>query len=143
MSPNKRHGSEVLQRAAWAALLLTAATVIGCNQVTSTIGATPESGPDPSYRDVIAGYLKDTFKDRSSYEAFEISTPRWVHSLQGWKWLTCVRFSDHGHRRTYVVFLDGNTVRDDSRYAVQTDQCDMQAYTVFEQMGGSGLPPIH
>jgi hypothetical protein len=117
--------------------------MFGCNQVGSTNGVMPELGPDPSYREVIAGYLKDTFKDRSSYEAFEISTPRWVHSLQGWKWLTCVRFSDHGHRRTYVLFLDGNKVSDDSRYAVQTDQCDTQAYTIFEQMGGSGLPPLH
>ena len=102
----------------------------------------PESGPDPSYRDIIAGYLKDAFKDHSSYDTFEISTPRWVHSFQGWNWLTCVRFLDSGHRRTYALFLNGAVVVD-SRYAVQTDQCDMQAYTIFEQMGGSGLAPLH
>ncbi|MGB6795421.1 MAG: hypothetical protein WBE48_02290 [Xanthobacteraceae bacterium] len=103
----------------------------------------PESGPVPSYRDVIASYLKDNFKDYTSYEAFEISAPRWVYAFQGWNWLTCVRFSDHGHSRTYALFLDGNTITS-SRYAVQTDQCDTAAYTGFGQMGvGSALPPLH
>jgi hypothetical protein len=116
--------------------------MVGCNQIQSTNGATPESGPAPSYRDIIAGHLKDTFKDYPSYEAFEISTPRWVHSLKGWNWITCVRFSDSGRRRTNALLLDGDAVVD-SGYAVQTDQCDMQAYTMFEQMAGSGLAPLH
>lgn len=143
MSPSKQCGGQSLWHAAWAALLLMAATVTGCDQLTSTNGGMPEAGPDPSYRDVIASYLKDNFKDYTSYEAFEISAPRWVYAFQGWNWLTCVRFSDHGHSRTYALFLDGNTITS-SRYAVQTDQCDMQAYTGFGQMGvGSALPPLH
>ena len=31
---------------------------------------------------------------------FEISDPRWVHAIQGWNWLGCVRFVDRGHRRS-------------------------------------------
>jgi hypothetical protein len=30
-----------------------------------------------------------------------------------------------------------------ARYAVQTDECDMQAYALFERMGGSELTPLH
>ncbi len=127
---------------AGAALLLSAAALTGCGQSASTIGEIPGSGLDPSYRDVIAGYVKKTFKDYPSYEAFEISDPRWVHSFHGWSWLTCVRFQDRGRRRTYALFLNASEVID-ARYAVQTDECDMQAYIVFEQMGGDGLAPLH
>ena len=102
----------------------------------------PESPPDPSYRAVIANYLKTTFKNYSSYEAFEISDPRWVHAFQGWNWLTCVRFVDRNRRRTYVLILNGTTIVD-AHYAVQTDDCGAQTYSVFEQMGGWGLDPIH
>jgi len=44
------------------ASVLIAAPGVGCNQVASRNGV-PESGPDPTYRDVIAGHLKTTFKD--------------------------------------------------------------------------------
>jgi hypothetical protein len=140
LSQSKQIGSLSLRHGAWAALSLMAATMIGCNQLATTSGRIPESGPDPSYRDVVASYLKDNFKDHSSYGAFEISDPRWVHSFQGWNWLTCVRFLDRGQRRTYALFLDGSKIVD-ARYAVQTDQCGMQAYTTFEQM--DQLDPIH
>ncbi len=102
----------------------------------------PESGPNPSYRDIVANHFKSTFKDYSPYDAFEISDPRWVHSFKGWNWLICVRFEDHGHKRVYTLFLDGDNIVD-ARYAVQTDQCGTQAYGLFEQMEGSGLPPLH
>ena len=84
--------------------LLTAAALVGCNEVVLAEEHIPESPLDPSYRAVIANYLKTTFKNYSSYEAFEISDPRWVHSFQGWNWLTCVRFVDRNRRRTYVLF---------------------------------------
>jgi hypothetical protein len=129
-----------LRHAAWVALLLTNATMVGCDQVATTSGGIPASGPDPSYRDIVAGYLKDTFKDHSLYGAFEISDPRRVHSFQGWNWLTCVRFLDHGQRRSYALFLDGGKVVD-ARYAVQTDQCGVQTYTALEHM--DMLDPIH
>jgi hypothetical protein len=109
------------------------------NSVSAAIEAIPESGPDPSYRDIVANHLKSTFKQYFFYDAFEISDPRWVHSFKGWNWLICVRFED---KRTYTFFLDGNNIVD-ARYAVQTDQCGTQAYGVFEQMGGSGLPPLY
>jgi hypothetical protein len=134
--------SSSLRHAAWSALLLTAATLTGCGGVTSTTGEIPESGPDPSYRNIIATYLKTTFANYTSYEAFEISDPRWVHSVQGWTWLICVRFQDHGHTRTYALFLKRSAIID-ARYAVQTDECDMQAYAVFERMGGFELTPLH
>jgi hypothetical protein len=57
-----------------------------------------------------------------------------VHSLNGWAWMTCVRFEDSGHPRTYAVFIkDGKVI--DGRYAVQTDACNTQTYAVFDAMG--------
>ena len=77
----------------------------------------------------------------SAYDSFEISDPRWVHSIKGWTWLTCVRFRDQGRVRSYALFLDGNKIVDD-RFAVQTDSCDLQAYYPFERMP-TGLDPLH
>jgi hypothetical protein len=102
----------------------------------------PPSAPDPSYRDVIAYCFKTTFKNYATYELFEISEPRWVSSIKGWNWLVCVRFVDRGRRRNYALLLNGSTVVD-GHYAYQTDNCGSQAYVVFEQMGGLGLPPLH
>jgi hypothetical protein len=102
----------------------------------------PPSGPDPSYRNVIAYCFKTTFKDYATYELFEISEPRWVSSIKGWVWLVCVRFVDRGHRRKYALLLNDSTVVD-GHYAHQTDNCGSQAYVVFEQMGGLGLSPLH
>jgi hypothetical protein len=102
----------------------------------------PPSGPDPSYRDIVAYCFKATFKDYASYELFEISEPRWVSSIKGWVWLVCVRFIDRGHRRSYALLLNDSAVVD-GHYAHQTDNCGSQAYVVFEQMGGLGLPPLH
>jgi hypothetical protein len=139
---------------------LLAAALVGCNKLVSTneglpLASTderippattnegiPELAPDPSYRDVIANRLKTTFKDYSSYEAFEISSPRWVHSFQGWAWLVCVRFRAQGRNRTYALFVNGSNIID-ARYAVKTDECGTQAYALFERMGGSGLDPLH
>jgi hypothetical protein len=133
-----------LSQAARTALVLMFATLARCNTFAATNQAVPESGPDPSYRNVIATHLKTAFKDYPSYEAFEISAPRWVHAFQGWSWLVCVRFQDRGRRRSYALFLDGSGGKViDARFAVQTDECGTQAYTVFEQMGGAGLPPLY
>jgi hypothetical protein len=140
--------------------LLLAVILVGCNRLVSTNEGIPlastnegippastnegirELAPDPSYRDVIANRLKTTFKDYSSYEAFEISSPRWVHSFQGWAWLVCVRFQAQGHKRAYALFIKGSDIID-TRYAVKTDECGTQGYALFEQMGGSGLDPLH
>ena len=59
-----------------------------------------------------------------------------VHSLKGWAWMTCVRFEDNGHPRTYAVFIqDGKVI--DSRYAVQIDACNTETYAAFDAMGPS------
>jgi hypothetical protein len=51
----------------------------------------PTSEPDPGYNDVVAKHLKDTLKNLASLDAFAISAFRWVSSLKGWSWMTCVR----------------------------------------------------
>jgi hypothetical protein len=94
----------------------------------------PASGAYPWYNDLVANHLKKAFTNRASYDAFAISAFRWVHSLNGWAWMTCVRFEDNGHPRTYAVFIkDGKVI--DGRYAVQTDACNTQTYAVFDAMG--------
>jgi hypothetical protein len=144
--PEKRYGGRwSMQRRAWAALLLAAVALSGCLAGCSGIAATNEDiaamGPDPSSREVIAAHLKAIFKNYASYDAFEISDPRWVHSIKGWNWLTCVRFQDRGHLRIYALFLNANKIVDD-RYSVQTDNCDTQTYVPFERMQ-VGLDPLH
>ena len=83
---------------------------------------------------LVAKYLKDTFKNLASYDAFAISAFRWVDSFKGWIWMTCVRFEENGHPRTYAAFIkDGKVI--DSRYAVQIDACNTQTYAAFDAMG--------
>jgi hypothetical protein len=121
------------RHAAGAALLLLVTLLPGCSDV-ALADEMPASEPDPGYNNLVAKHLKDTFKNRASYDAFAISAFRWVHSFKGWAWMTCVRFEDNGHPRTYAVFIkDGKVI--DSRYAVQTDACNTQTYAVFDAMG--------
>ncbi len=116
-----------------AGLLLALLLLSGCSELALPNEEMPTAGADPSYLNVVAYYLKSVFKDQAYYDAFEISAFRWVHSLKGWSWLTCVRFQDRGHPRIYAVFVrDGRVV--DGRYAVQTDACDTQTYVLFEAM---------
>jgi hypothetical protein len=128
-----------LWHAAGAALLLAFALLSGCSDLALPSEEVPASGADPGYNNLVANHLKAAFKDRAFYDAFEISAFRWVHSL------TCVRFEDHGHPRTYAVFVkDGKFV--DRRYAVQTDACNTQAYAPFDAMGPTRagvLEPLH
>ena len=72
--------------------------------------------------EIIAYYFKTTFKEYNRYEAFQISAPRRVRSFHRLDWISCVRFWDASHRRTYVVFINGKNVVE-GRYANQTDQC--------------------
>lgn len=58
-----------------------------------------------------------------------------------WAWLTCVRFHDKGLVRSYALFIDGNKVVD-GRFAVQTDNCDLQTYYPFDRVP-TGLNPLH
>ena len=144
--PEKPHrGSRPLRRAAWALLLPAwlglSAALSGCAGLAAGNGEMPLTGPDPTYREVVAAHLKRVLKNYASYDSFEISDPRWVHSIKGWTWLTCVRFRDQGRVRSYALFLDRNKIVDD-RFAVQTDSCDLQAYYPFERMP-TGLDPLH
>ena len=79
---------------------------------------------------------------RSAFEDFEISGLRWVHSLKGWSWLACVNFTDHGHVRSYALFIQDDAVID-GRYAVETDACGSQTYTPFDMDTGTlGRPTV-
>jgi hypothetical protein len=130
-----------VRHAACAALLLALFLLPGCSDLAMPSEEMPAAGADPSYVGTVAQYLKNLFKNQASYDAFEISPFRWVHSLRGWAWLTCVRFQDQGHPRVYAVFLkDGRVV--DGRYAVQTDECDAQTYALFDAMRGAARPGI-
>ncbi len=128
------------------ALLLSAqlgvcAGLSGCAGLAAGNSEMPLAGPDPSYREAVASHLKRVLKNYALYDSFEISNPRWVHSIKGWTWLTCVRFRDQGRVRNYALFLDGNSIVDD-RFAVLADDCDLQAYYPFERMP-TGLAPLH
>ena len=123
-----------LRHAAGAALLFTVVLLPACSDVALPREEMPASGADPGYNKLVARHLKNIFKNRASYDAFAISDFRWVHSFKGWAWMTCVRFEDNGHPRTYVVFIkDGKVI--DNRYAVQTDACNAQTYAAFDAMG--------
>jgi hypothetical protein len=157
--PRKQNGNRSPQRwkgaAGWPASALSrilaalvAASLAGCAGLAASTDV-PTSGPDPSYNKLVATHLSGLFKDRAAYDSFEISDYRWVHTVKGWTWLTCVRFLDHGHPRTYAVFVGGNEVVN-SRYAVMTDDCGSPAYTPFDVgSGGASLPvpgalaPLH
>jgi len=132
-----------------ALLLLAAAALAGCGGLASTSEETPVTGPDPASNKVVANYLNTTFKDRTLYNAFEISDSRWVHTIKGWNWVTCIRFQDHGHPRIYAIFIKANAIID-ARYAVQTDGCDTPNYTSFDLMAAASsgaipgaLEPLH
>jgi hypothetical protein len=122
------------RNAVGAAVLLLVAMLPGCSSDVALVDQMPASEPDPGYNNLVAKHIKDTFNNHASYDAFAISAFRRVHSFKGWAWMTCVRFEDNGHPRTYAVFIkDGQVI--DSRYAVQTDACNIQTYAVFDAMG--------
>jgi hypothetical protein len=115
--------------------------------------AQPSEAPpsvEPPYVSLTSKYLASVMKDPTTYyEDFEISEVRWVHSFKGWSWLACVHFTDHGHLRTYVIFIQNDAVVD-GRYAVLADACGSQTYTPFDLTTGKvgrptrvQLPPIY
>lgn len=130
-----------------AALFLTLVLLPRCSDLAQS-QEDVASAAQPPYPALVANYLKSSLKDRAAFDAFEISAPRWVHSTKGWTWLTCVHFQDHGHLRTYALFLDDHAIID-GRYAVQVDACDAQTYAPFDLASGaigrsaSKLTPLH
>jgi hypothetical protein len=140
LTPRQRQGAAwSLQNAARAALLLLPLVLLGCSSLALPTEDAPASGPDPADNGLVVKRLK-TFKDYDSYDAFEISDFRWVHSVKGWSWLACVRFQDRGHRRTYALFVKKGAIID-GRYAVETDGCETQSYSPFEPTTGARRPP--
>jgi len=130
-----RNSSALVRRVAQAALLLALTLLPACSEIALPPEEAPATGVNPAHTKLVADHIRATFKDYASYEAYEISGPRWVHGLRGWSWLTCVRFQDRGRYRTYTVFSkDGAVV--DSRYSVRTDECEIQAYAPFDALSG-------
>lgn len=127
-----------MQNAARAALLLPL-VLLGCSSLVLPKEDAPALGPDPTYNRMIAERLQKSFKDIRTYDSFEISEFRWVHTVKGWTWLTCIRFEDHGHKRAYALFLTEKEIID-SRYAVETDGCDTQTYSPFDLIAGQTSP---
>lgn len=130
-----RHARISLRRAVrHAALVSMVAAVSGCSGIALPSDAM-QPGAEPPYVSLAAKHLQSVLKDRTPYDGFEISGPRWVHSLRGWDWLTCVHFHDRGHLRSYAIFIQDNAVVD-ARYAVETDGCETQSYTQFDLVTG-------
>jgi hypothetical protein len=124
-----------LQNATCAALLLPF-FLLGCSALSLPTEEAPAAGPDPAFNTLIAEHIKGSFKDYASYDAFEISEYRWVHSAKGWSWVTCVHFQDKGRRLTYALFIKQKEIVE-NRYAVATDGCGAQTYSQFDLMGGT------
>ena len=116
------------------ALMLLASS--GCTQLAQPSEAATQPVEQPAYAAAAAKYFASTMADRAAFENFEISGLRWVHGLKGWSWLACVHFLDHGHLRTYALFIQNDAVVD-GRYAVQSDSCGAQSYTQFDMVTGT------
>lgn len=116
--------------------LLLPLLLLGCSALSLPREDAPALGPDPTYNTLVADHIKGSFKEYASYGAFEISEYRWVHSVKGWSWLTCVRFHDKGRRLTYALFIKQKEIIE-NRYAVVTDGCDAQTYSPFALLGGT------
>lgn len=125
-----------LGNAARSALLtLILAIGSGCAELARPSETAAPPAEQPPYAALVAKYLSSAMRDRPSFEGFEISGLRWVHSLKGWSWLACLHFLDRGHQRTYALFIQNDAVVD-GRYAVQSDTCGSQSYTPFDVVNG-------
>jgi hypothetical protein len=137
-----RHRAAALWPGVVSALLLCVTVALtACSGLAAPSEEAPPPMVDPNYRQLAAERLRSAFRDYAAYDNFQIAEPRWVHTPQGWTWLICVRFLDHGHARNYALFMQSNKIID-NRYAVEIDGCDAQPYAPFELMA-NGLQPIH
>jgi hypothetical protein len=156
LRPRRRYRAGSFLRDCALTILLLPLVLLGCSSVAlPQTEAPPQTDAPPAeanaaaFHKIIAEYLKDTFKQIETYDSFEISDARWVHTGKGWNWLTCIRFQDRSHIRTYAVFIQTDKVVD-SRYAVITDGCGGQAYAPFGEISvmakpsnGVELDPLH
>jgi hypothetical protein len=106
----------------------------GCSELAQSNEAAPPAA-QPPYVSLAATHFQSVFTDRTAYDGFTISGLRWVHSIKGWSWLACVHFQDHGHLRSYALFIQDNAVVD-GRFAVETDACESQTFTPFDASTG-------
>lgn len=137
-----RHRAAAIWPGAVSALLLCVTAVLtACSGLAAPSEEAPPPMIDPNYRQLAAEQLRAAFKDYAAYDTFQIAEPRWVHAPQGWTWLICVRFLDHGHTRNYALFMQASKIID-NRYAVGIDGCDVQPYVPFDLMA-NGLQPLH
>ncbi len=141
MIPGKPQDAPVRKSATCALLFLLAAALAACSGLAAS---NEESSPvlDPNYKQLVAERLRSEFKDYASYDQYQIAEPRRVRATSGWSWVICVRFQDRNRPRSHALYLQSSTINT-SRYAVETDGCDGQAYVPFELMTGSGLQPLH
>lgn len=142
-TPNRRpsacnEASTIRRAVRHAALLLALVILPGCGSLTLSKQEDPTPGTEPNYGPLVANTLKSFLKE-GSYDAVEISPVRWVHTLNGWNWLACVRYREQGHRRTYAVLIRENAVVE-SHFAVQTDACNAQTYVPFDVKTGTFRP---
>jgi hypothetical protein len=118
----------------WPVALFAASIILAnCSTVPAENAAEPPA--PPNYGVIVSNTLKG-FKDFPSYGNFEISGLRWVHAATGWNWLTCVRYDDHGQRRTYSFFIKDNAVVS-GRYDTVTDACAAQKYLPLDVTTGT------
>lgn len=148
LAPGRRQrGSRTGQSAARAALLLLPLALYGCSGIAMPNEEMPAGGPGAGFNTAVAERIK-TFPDYETYDAFEISDLRWVHTTKGWNWLACVRFQDKGRARTYAVFIKDDKVVD-GRFAVEIDACGLRNYSPFPLLGSAQKPaagtlePVH
>jgi len=118
----------------WPAALFTVLIILANCSAVPAENATEPAAP-PNYGVLVSNTLKE-FKDFASYGNFEISGLRWVHVTTGWNWLTCVRYDDHGQRRTYSFFIKDNAVVS-GRYDTVTDDCAAQKYAPLDVTTGA------
>jgi hypothetical protein len=98
-----------------------------------------EPAAPANYGVLVADAVK-AFKPFTTYSNFEISGPRWVHAETGWNWLVCLRYDDHGRRRIYSFFIQGNAIVS-ARYEILIDHCSAQQYVPFDiTTGAIGTP---
>ena len=127
--------SSLWSSARHAALLLALVCASGCTNMALPAEDVPAAGPAAGFGKLVADRIKSTFKKLTPNDAVEISQPRWVHTVIGWNWLTCVRFQYEGHRRTFALFIKNGAVVD-QRFAIESDACAAQTYSPFDLASG-------
>ncbi len=83
----------------------------GCAGIATGNTEMPLTGLDPSYREVVAARLRSVLKNYDSYDSFEISDPRLVHSIKGPAWLFCVTHEPTGRLSTVAAIFGKRSPR--------------------------------